>query len=257
MSILEIPNFKMTRNYIDLNCDVGEGVGNEKELLPMLSSCNIACGGHAGNKESMTKVVSLAKANGVLVGAHPSYPDISNFGRLSMGIAAKELVDSIRSQVNSLVEVLDEHGVKLHHIKPHGALYNDIAKDASLAVLFLEAVKEYKNDTFLYAPYGSEIAKAALAEGFQLKYEGFADRNYEVDLSLVSRKLPKALITDKKEVLKHILEMVKNKRVKTIDGKEIPILVDTFCIHGDTPSALEIVLYLTEELPNHNTYIKK
>ncbi|CAM4411707.1 5-oxoprolinase subunit PxpA [Zobellia nedashkovskayae] len=257
MSILEIPNFKMTHNYLDLNCDVGEGVGNEKQLLPLLSSCNIACGGHTGNKESMTEVVSLAKENNVLVGAHPSYPDISNFGRISIKMGPKELINSIGNQVEGLVEVLDEQGVKLHHIKPHGALYNDIAKDESLAVCFLEAIKKYKKDTCLYVPYNSEIAKVALKEGFQIKYEGFADRNYEVDLSLVSRKQPNALITDKKQVLKHIVEIVNHKRVTTIGGKEVPILVDTFCIHGDTPSALEIVLYLTQELPNHNMYIKK
>jgi len=257
MSILDILNFKMTPNYIDLNCDVGEGVGNEKELLPFISSCNIACGGHTGDKASMASVVQLAKENKVLAGAHPSYPDVANFGRVSMDMDEKIFTESVNVQIRSLVEVMNEADVQLHHIKPHGALYNDLAKDHQLALCFLKAVKNYKNSTYLYVPYASVIERLAVKEGFRVKYEGFADRNYEEDYSLVSRKHPKALIIDKGDVLEHIIEMVNDKKVTTINGKQLSIFIDTLCIHGDTPSALEIVLYLTQELPNHNICIKK
>ncbi|CAM4377727.1 5-oxoprolinase subunit PxpA [Zobellia roscoffensis] len=250
-------NFKMKGNYIDLNCDVGEGIGNEKLLLPLLSSCNIACGGHAGDRRTMSHVVQLAKANKVLMGAHPSYPDKVNFGRFSMEIDSKELITSIREQVKNLVEVMRKEGVKLHHIKPHGALYNDIAKNTSLALCFLESIEEYRKDICIYVPYASEIAKEALREDYKIQYEVFADRNYQANLSLVPRKESKALIIDKRQVLKHVIEMVNYNRVKTVSGEVVSILGDTFCIHGDTPLALEIVLYLTQELPNHNIFIKK
>ncbi|MUH37175.1 5-oxoprolinase subunit PxpA [Zobellia amurskyensis] len=247
----------MTNKYIDLNCDVGEGVGNEEELLPMLSSCNIACGGHTGNKNTMTEVVKLAKRNNVSIGAHPSYPDAFNFGRISIEIDDKELIGSIRCQVDSLLGVINEQNVKLNHIKPHGALYNDIVKNASLALCFLEAIEKYKNEVYIYAPYASEIARKASDKGFKVKYEAFADRNYNTDLSLVSRSEPKALLTDKTQVLEHVVRIVNLKKVTTIRGEDLSILADTFCVHGDTPSALEIVLYLTKELPNYNIFIKK
>ncbi|WP_276166971.1 5-oxoprolinase subunit PxpA [Zobellia alginiliquefaciens] len=247
----------MKVKYIDLNCDVGEGVDNEEELLPLLSSCNIACGGHAGNSATMSLIVGLAKENNVLIGAHPSYPDKDNFGRSSMVMDPKELMTSIRSQIKSLVNIVSHLGLKLNHIKAHGALYNDIAKNASLAACFLAAIEEYKKDVLIYVPFGSEIDKEAEQAGYRVKFEVFADRNYQADLNLVPRKENKALITDKKEVLMHVVEMANHKRVKTVHGEVVSIIGDTFCIHGDTPAALEIVLYLTRELPNHNIFIKK
>ena len=246
----------MARTYIDLNSDVGEGVGNENELLPLLSSCNIACGGHTGDKRTMTQVVRLAKAHNVAIGAHPSYPDRSNFGRSSMKMDAKALMESIKFQVQSLVRVIKTEDARLSHIKPHGALYNDIAKDSSLALCFLKSIEKYKDEVSVYAPYGSAIAKEAVELGFKIKYEAFADRNYEPDLSLVSRQKPNALIIDKEKVLAHVVKIAKFNRVRTMGETEPSILADTFCIHGDTPSALEIVLYLTKELPNHNIYLK-
>ena len=246
----------MGRIFIDINCDVGEGVGNDKDLLPLISSCNIACGGHAGDKASMKETVQLARLYNVKVGAHPSYPDKENFGRTSIRIPQKELIDSIRTQIHNLGVIAEIENLQLHHIKPHGALYNDVAKNKVLAKLFLTSVAKYREEVFLYVPYASEIEREALKQNFKITYEAFADRNYTADLSLVSRQNPQALIIEKEKVLYHVLKMVKHRKVRTITGQETKILAETFCIHSDTPLAFQIVLYLTEELPNHNIHIK-
>lgn len=246
----------MTKRSIDINCDVGEGVGNEKDLFPMISSCNIACGGHAGSKETIKLCLELAKKHKVKVGAHPSYPDIENFGRVSMSISNEVLIKSIQTQMQTFESVREEIDIPLHHIKPHGALYNDIAKDEQLAETFLTAIAPYKHPVLLYVPYNSIIQKLAIKNGFEVLVEAFADRNYNDDLSLVSRKEKDALITSGKEVLNHILHMYNDKLVKTITGKNVTIEADTYCIHGDTPAALQILTYLSNELPYHNLQVK-
>ena len=243
--------------YIDINCDVGEDIGNEAELLPLISSCNIACGGHAGDDASMAQVVKLAKKYGVRIGAHPSYPDKENFGRSSMDIGSTELTNSIRAQIHALKTILHKEQVSLHHIKPHGALYNDLAKNEALADLFLKAIATYRESVVLYAPPGSMIAKKAIKHGFKVKLEAFADRNYNQDLSLVSRKLPNAVLNDPKLVLDHLVRMVRENKVATIDGRESHIEAQTYCLHGDTPNALQILMYLSEELPKKQIYIQK
>ena len=242
---------------IDINCDVGEGAGNEAQLFPLISSCNIACGGHAGDASSMEQIVRLAKKCKVKVGAHPSYPDKENFGRASMDITSEALVESIREQIDNLVSILKKENIPLHHIKAHGALYNDIAKNKTLAAKFLEAVARYKKDILIYLPYTSKIEKFAVSQGFSVAYEAFADRNYNSDLSLVGRNHPQALIQSPVAVLKHVVQMVKHQKVCTLSAENIKILVDTFCIHSDTPSAIEIVMYLSKELPKRNIGIKK
>ncbi len=242
---------------IDINSDTGEGIGNEAQLLPLISSCNIACGGHAGDVGTMMKVASLAKEHRVLIGAHPSYPDRANFGRTSIIMAKKELQKSIRAQVMGLSTVLTSLDVGLNHIKPHGALYNDVAKDRELAQTFLDSIERYKKEVFLYVPYGSKIAEEALRLGFLIKYEAFADRNYNEDLSLVSRKDPLAMIQDPKAVKDHLLAMITKGRVMTISGKAVKIKADTYCIHGDSPLALQILTYLSKHLPKNQIVIKK
>ena len=247
----------MEGNYIDINCDVGEGIGNEADLLPLISSCNIACGGHAGDDVSMTQVVKLAKQYGVRIGAHPSYPDKENFGRFSMDIGSTELTKSIKAQIHALETILHKEQVSLHHIKPHGALYNDLAKNEALADLFLKAIASYRESVVLYAPPGSVIAKKAIKNDFKVKLEAFADRSYNQDLSLVSRKLPNAVLNDPKIVLHHLVKMVNENKVVTINGKESHIEADTYCLHGDTPNALQIIMYLSQELPKQQIYIQK
>jgi len=245
----------MKKIAIDINCDIGEGIGNEKNLLTLISSCNIACGGHTGNEASMKETVRLAQFYNVKIGAHPSYPDMENFGRISKPILQEDLIRSIQRQIRGLEAVITEEKATLHHIKPHGALYNDIAKNKALAIAFLRGIAKYRTKVFLYVPFASEIEKEALKRGFRIKYEAFADRNYNADLSLVSRESPEALILDKEKVLCHVLEIVNRNIVRTLTGQEAKILADTFCIHSDTPLAFEIVSYLTEELPKQNIYI--
>ncbi|WP_456377634.1 5-oxoprolinase subunit PxpA [Lutibacter sp.] len=231
---------------VDINCDVGEGVGNEAALMPYINSCNIACGGHAGNTELMNFVVALAIKHHVKIGAHPSYPDKENFGRKTILISSNSLKIAIQNQINSLVEIAIAHGTTLHHIKAHGALYNDIAKNKELAILFLEAILQYKNNVKLYVPFNSEIEKEALKKGFSIIYEAFADRNYTNDLSLVSRNKKNAIITNLDTIFKHVSEMINTNKVTTVSGDKIPIKATTFCVHSDTKNAIEIVkkLYL-------------
>jgi len=243
--------------FIDINCDVGEGIGNEAALLPLISSCNIACGGHAGDDLSMAHIVKLAKQYGVHIGAHPSYPDKKNFGRVSMDIGTAELINCIQTQISALESILNMEQVRLHHIKPHGALYNDLAKNEALAESFLRAIASFRDTAFLYAAPNSVIAKKAIQNGFKVKLEAFADRGYNADLSLVSRTLPNAVLNDPKKVLNHLTTMVKDNKVVTVDGKESDIVAETYCLHGDTPNALQIIMYLSQELPKQQIYIQK
>ena len=246
----------MSIRTIDINCDVGEGVGNEAELFPLISSCNIACGAHAGSKETVRLCLKLAHQYNVNIGAHPSYPDKKNFGRVSMDISDDDLKRSIKVQMNLILHECELLNLPLHHIKPHGALYNDIAKNEVMAKVFLEAILPYKRNVFLNVPFGSTVEKLAISMNFKIKREAFADRNYNNDLSLVSRKLENALILKGEEVLQHILLMYNEKLVKTVNGNFIPIQADTYCIHGDTPAASRILAYITEHLSEHNLQTK-
>ena len=247
----------MKQFSIDINCDVGEGIGNEAALMPLISSCNIACGGHAGSFETMTEVMRMAANLGVKVGAHPSYPDPENFGRMSMEISEAALKSSIRSQMQEFTAILKNEVIELHHIKAHGALYNDITKRTALAKIFLSALEDYKDAALIYLPNKSAIEAEALKAGFKIQREAFADRAYNKDLSLVPRTLPGAVIQNPELVLHHLIEMVKMRSVTTLAGEKVRIQAETYCVHGDTPSALEILNYLNQELPKANIRIKK
>ena len=242
---------------IDINCDVGEGLDNEAQLLPYISSCNIACGAHAGDIKTIAKVALLAKEHQVKVGAHPSYPDRANFGRVAITISREALKESIQSQLRTFQKIMVSNEVQLNHIKPHGALYNVLATDVDTAQTFLEAIKEYKKEVALYVPYNSIIEKEAQQKGFKIIREGFCDRNYNDDLTLVSRKKEKALITQPNEVLKHVLRIIKEETVETVSGKLIKMKANTFCIHGDSPNAVKILRHLYSELPKNSITIDK
>ena len=233
---------------IDINADVGEGLGNEASLMPYLDSCNIACGGHAGDKDTIRKVVDLANNNGVKVGAHPSFPDKQNFGRLPMDITAADLYHCIKEQIRMFMGVLRETRTRINHVKPHGALYNMAAKDEKTARVVIEVIKSISNPIELYVPYNSVIAKLAVEEKVDIKFEAFADRNYNDDLSLVSRSKENAVIYDKELVLEHVLRMIHQGNVKTIGGKLKKIKAETICVHGDNPKALELLKFLSENL---------
>lgn len=226
---------------IHINCDMGEGLGNEHLFMPYISACNIACGGHAGDAETIHRVVSLAKKYGVRIGAHPSYPDRENFGRISMEVSKENLLETIQKQISLIENLCKSLDVEIQHIKPHGALYNDITKEPALANYFLNAIEPYKKRYKLYVPDKSIVEKEALRRPFNLVYEAFADRNYHDDLTLVSRKEKGAVLTNIDQITQHIQRINNQGKVRTISGKEIPIKADTFCVHSDTENAVEIV----------------
>lgn len=238
----------INKKSIDINADVGEGLNNEAQLMPFLSSCNIACGGHAGNGITMASVVYLAIQHHVKIGAHPSFPDKKNFGRLPMDMSLVDLFESLKSQVDALIKVLNLENETLHHIKPHGALYNLANTEKAYAEVVISLMKYYDNAIKLYAPFNSVVAKMAEKEGVAIAFEVFADRNYNDDLTLVSRKQPQALIEDELQMTNHVLNMIINNRVKTVNGIEKQIKAATMCIHGDHPQAAHYLKVLTEQL---------
>lgn len=240
---------------IDINCDLGEGLGNEALLMPFLSSCNIACGGHAGDVETMKGVSELAKEYNVKIGAHPSFPDREGFGRTIINISSSELFESIEEQIKSLIDVLKSINLKLHHVKPHGALYNLASIDEKTAQMIVNVIKTIDENLILYAPYQSVISKLAKKNGLNVMYEGFADRNYNEDLTLVSRQNDKAIISDKEQIFKHVFKMISEGKVKTGNGVEVELKVDTLCVHGDHKNVAENLKYLTQKLKQNSIHI--
>ena len=232
---------------LNINCDLGEGLNNEHIIMPLINSCNIACGGHAGDSGSMIECVEISIKNNVKIGAHPSYPDKINFGRKKIDISPPELSYSINSQIESLETIADSYGLELNHIKAHGALYNQMIIDAELSNFYLDTIKDFKNKCSLYIPYKSEIEKIALKKGFSIIYEVFGDRNYNDDLSLVSRNNENALITDPESVVNHIKTMKETETVKTINGNFKKIKFDTICIHSDTNNSIEVLKKINQE----------
>lgn len=225
---------------IDINSDLGEGIGNDEAIMPYITSCNIACGGHAGDLSSMQETLLLAQQYKVKIGAHPSFPDRENFGRKTMHLSDSELKESILSQVSALSHAAGSLGLSLHHIKPHGALYNQAAKDPALAKTIVGIIKDHFKELTLFAPPGSALLKEGKQQGITVWTEVFADRNYREDLSLVPRSEANAVIHEEKEVLSHLKNMFCERKVKTINHQWIPITADTICVHGDNPHAVSL-----------------
>lgn len=238
----------MAYKAIDINVDVGEGIGNEAQIMPHITSCNIACGGHAGDLEIMQAVVKLAKQHRVKIGAHPSFPDKDNFGRVKMDMSCAALFTSIKQQIQALQDVLNNENTMLHHIKPHGALYNLAAVNTKIANVIIEVMKSLVLPIKLYVPYKSVIAHLAIKNNIAITYEAFADRNYNANLTLVARQENNALITDKEAMFNHVYKMISEQKVKTIQGSEVEILAETFCVHGDSPNAVVLIESLKEKL---------
>jgi UPF0271 protein len=236
---------------IDLNADLGEGAGNDRLLMPYLSSCNIACGEHAGDAETINETIHLAIRHKVKIGAHPSFPDRKNFGRVVMQLTANELKKSIIDQIKLIKDLVEKAGGTLHHVKPHGALYNQSAVEEDIAKTVIRAICEF-DSLSLYAQGGSVIAHLAKDEQIPVKYEVFADRNYHDDLSLISRLEDEAVLSDPDAVTTHVLRMIIDGNVKTLSGKEVPIPADTVCIHGDNPNAVDIIKALHLKLKEAN-----
>ena len=230
---------------IHINCDLGEGGEYDADLMPLISACNIACGGHAGTLETMQHTVDLAMEHDVEIGAHPSYPDKENFGRISFQIEPKELKRSLVAQILSLKQIAEAEGATLSHVKPHGALYNDAQKDEKIASLVIESILEFDDPLPLYAPENSVISK--LAEGkLKVIFEAFGDRKYNADGSLVSRSEMGAVLTEKEAVFDQLSSMIFDSEIPCREGKKILCNASTFCIHGDTENSVEILKYVNE-----------
>jgi UPF0271 protein len=224
---------------IDINCDMGEGLENEADLMPYIHSANIACGYHAGDQATMKQVIELCMQHGVNIGAHPSFSDRENFGRTPMDLPATMVYDLVTAQLAIIGNIAKECGARLNHVKPHGALYNMAAKDPVLARAIAQAVKDFDPRLVYYGLSGTAMIDEAKKMGLRTANEVFADRTYQRDGTLTPRTEPNALLQDVEAVKKQLNKIVKEQRVTTVTGEEIPIQADTICIHGDGANALE------------------
>ena len=238
---------------IDLNCDMGESfgawtLGQDAALMPYLTSANIACGFHAGDPAVMRQTVRLALQHGVAIGVHPGLPDLVGFGRRNMDISADEAFEMVVYQLGALGAVARAEGGVLHHVKPHGALYNMAATNAALAEAIAEAVYKVQPELVLYGLAGSELTKASEKIGLRTAHEVFADRTYQANGTLTPRRQPDALITSAEAAIAQVLRMVQGGWVRTQQGQEIAIKADTVCLHGDGAHALEFAQQLSQAL---------
>jgi len=237
----------------DLNCDMGESfgayqIGQDAQVMPYITSANVACGFHAGDPSVMRETVRLAKTHGVAVGAHPGLPDLVGFGRREMTIAPRDLEDGVAYQVGALAALAAAEGVRLQHVKAHGALYTMAAKNPALADAIARAVAAVDRSLILLGLPGSELLRAGVRAGLHVAGEAFADRAYEPDGSLVSRAKPGAVIHDPEAVVARVLRMAREGVVQAVDGSLVRLDARTVCTHGDTPGAHELVRRLREAL---------
>ncbi len=241
---------------IDLNCDVGEGMITDEEIIPFISSANIACGFHSGDKEIMKRTIEVCLQYNVAIGAHPSWPNKENFGRTEMQLSANELYDCLLQQLNTLDTIAKQMGAKLHHIKPHGALYNQSAKDKNIAATIAKAVDDFDASLILYGLSSSISIAQAKQIGLKTADEVFADRTYMYDGTLTPRSQPNALIDDSATAAQQTLQMIQQCTVKTVSGTIISITADTICLHGDGKHAVELCKTILQQLKNNSIEIK-
>jgi len=246
---------------ININCDLGEkskfhSIKNDPELLNIVNSANIACGYHAGDEQTMDMVIQISKKNGVSMGAHPSFNDPENFGRKRMNLNSLEIKKLIFEQYEILQKIAQRYNENVTHIKPHGALNNMACEDLELATTLAVAIKEINKDIIYLVPTGSKMEVAAKKNSLRIACEIFADRNYEDDGNLISRKKPNALITDPNLAKKHVLSMVKNQAINCLSGKQIPCEIDSVCIHGDNESSLATAKSIRDNLVDNGLELK-
>ncbi|QCR23820.1 LamB/YcsF family protein [Pontibacter sp. SGAir0037] len=246
---------------IDLNCDLGESfgayaLGNDEAILEHISSANIACGFHAGDPAVMRRTVELALEKGVAIGAHPGLPDLVGFGRREMSITPAEAFNITVYQIGALAAFVKATGGVLHHVKPHGALYNMVAVNEGLADAIAEAVYKVHPEVILYGLAGSALIRAGEKLGIGTASEVFADRTYQPNGTLTSRNQPDALIKDDHEAVQQVLRMVKERKVRTQQGQEISIKADTICIHGDGPHALSFAQLIQDALQKEEIIVE-
>ncbi len=240
----------------DINCDMGEGMPNDAAIMPFISSANIACGYHAGNERTLWDTISLAKENNVAIGAHVSFLDRANFGRSEMVLPAAAIYELVIQQLIIIREIADSFEMKLHHVKPHGALYNMAARDAGMAKVIAEAIRDFDPDLVVYGLSNSLSIKEAEAAGLRTANEVFADRGYLDDGSLVPRSQKGALIEDDAKAIEQVLQMIIKKTVTSQSGKEVPVFADTICIHGDNAHAVVFAKSIYESLKQNQVVIK-
>ena len=246
---------------VDLNSDIGEGfgaytMGDDNEILKYITAAQVACGWHAGDPMIMDKVVRTAAERGVAVGAHPSFPDLMGFGRRKMNISFEEAKNYVKYQVGALSAFTKTYGAKIHHLAPHGAMGNMCQDDRELARAICEAVYDIDPEIIIYYCAGAVLGEEAEKMGLRTACEIFADRAYEDDLSLRSRKLPGAMITDEEESIRRCIRMVKEGKVTSYSGKELDIKGDTLCVHGDGPKAIAFVKRIREEFEKEGIEIR-
>ncbi len=245
---------------IDLNCDLGENFGkyqpfNDHLILPHITSANIACGYHAGDAVTMQKTVVLAKKYSVAVGAHPGYPDLIGFGRRNLAVSADEVYAYVKYQIGALLAFAISENCPLVHVKPHGAMYNMAAADVNLARAIAQAIYEVDKNLILVGLAGSALIDAGRQIGLTVAQEVFADRRYLDSGQLVPRNVKGAVIEDVDQAIEQVLQIVLNNKVTTLSGKQINIVADTLCLHGDSQSAIDFVVKVKEQLVKHDVKI--
>jgi 5-oxoprolinase (ATP-hydrolysing) subunit A len=240
---------------VDLNADLGEGAGHDAKLFELISSANIATGFHAGDADTMHAAVSSARDSGVAVGAHPSLFDRENFGRKELKVTADEVFDAVAFQLGVFQAIAEAAGLRPNHVKPHGALYNMAVRDERLAHAIARAIESVDPKLILFAPDKSELARAGEAHGLQIAREIFADRNYLNDGWLVPRTRPDALLRDPKEAAARILRMLREGKVRSVEGQDVDVRGETICVHSDTPGAAEFARELRTQLEHHGVRI--
>lgn len=246
---------------VDLNCDLGESyfekkVGNDSKIIPFISSCNVACGLHGGDPFTIQNTVDLALKYNLNIGAHPSFPDLENFGRKYMHLSEEELKACLRFQIGALVNLTSLRGGKLRHIKPHGALYNAAAKDFELALAIVDVIKEYDLGLSLLGMGNSEMEKAAKHQNIEFISEVFADRNYTDNGDLVSRSFSHSVIEDTDIVTQRCLRMVIDHKIFSENNMELNLEGQSICVHGDTSTAVSLVMSIHSTFKNSNIDIK-
>jgi 5-oxoprolinase (ATP-hydrolysing) subunit A len=251
----------MSKLQVDLNCDLGESfgayqIGNDEAIMKYITSANIACGFHAGDPLVMQQTVTTCLKNKVAIGAHPGLPDLVGFGRRAMAVSPAEVYAMVTYQIGALQAFVIAEGSTLHHVKPHGALYNMAATDEQIAMAIAKAVSNICPQAVLYGLSGSKLINAGSKVGLKTASEVFADRTYQADGTLTPRNLPNALITDKAKAAEQVIQMVKEGTVAAEDGTTIEIVADTICIHGDGPHALAFASYISEALTKEGINLK-
>ena len=236
------------REPIDLNCDMGEGMANDAAIMPYITSANIACGFHAGNSDLIHYTIDLALKHKVHIGAHPSFRDKENFGRRELQMPLDKLYAIVIEQLIKIDLIAKQRGAIMHHVKPHGALYNMAAKDAKLAKTIAQAIKDFDESLILYGLSGSQLISEANTLGLKTASEVFADRTYQDDGSLTLRSHPHALIEDENKSIEQVLQIIHEGSLTTVSGNVIPIVAETICIHGDGKQAVKFAKAINKAL---------